>query len=80
MKAIPVSSSTRSSSLALIFLSLKIRTAHVNDTITEPRRTNDTTEIIDSGLFKDEKYAKSAIQMKSEISGMDHFQVKAVVL
>ena len=41
--------------LARRFFSLKIKAAHANETMTELRRTNETTEIIDSGSFKDVK-------------------------
>ena len=71
--------STRSTALARRFLSLKMRAAHANDTITELRRTNETTEIMDSGLFNDVKYAKSAMQMKWDISGMLHLHVNGVL-
>ena len=47
--------SARSTALARRFLSLKMRAAHANDTITELRRTNETTEIMDSGSFSDVK-------------------------
>ena len=53
ISAIPRSISTRSRALARRFLSLKIRAPHMNDTMTELRRTSDTTEIIESGLLRD---------------------------
>ena len=53
MKAIPVSRSARSMIFAMRFLSLKKTTAQAKDMITEPRRTNDTTEIMESGSFSD---------------------------
>ena len=79
MNAIPIRMSARSTVLARRFLSLKMRAAHANDTMTELRRTNDTTDIMDSGLFNEVKYAKSAIQMNSEISGMLHLHVNGVL-
>ena len=78
MNAIPASSSARSMSLALRFLSLKIMTAHANDMITELRRTREMTEIIESGSSSDVKYAKSAMQMNNEINGIDHLHWKGV--
>ena len=55
MKAIPRRMRARSMALARRFLSLKIRAAHANETMTELRRTNETTDIMESGLFNDEK-------------------------
>ena len=63
MRAIPASRRARSRSLALMFLSLKMTTPQMNEMITELRRTSETTEIMESGSFKAEKYAKSAMQM-----------------
>ena len=79
MKAIPRRMRARSMALARRFLSLKIRAAHANETMTELRRTNETTDIMESGLFNDEKYAKSAIHMNREISGMLHLHVNGVL-
>ena len=45
----------RSKALARRFLSLNMSAAHANETMTELRRTNETTDIMDSGLFNDEK-------------------------
>lgn len=42
----------------------------MNDIMTDPRLTSDTTEIIESGSPRDVKYAKSATHMNMEISGM----------
>ena len=53
MNAIPVSNRARSMILALRLRSLKKMTAHANEIITEPRRTSDTTDIIESGSFRD---------------------------
>ena len=61
-----------------MFLSLKMTTPQMNEMITELRRTRDTTDIIESGSFKAEKYAKSAMQMKKEISGMAQLQWNGV--
>lgn len=61
-----------------MFLSLKITTPQMNEMITELRRTSETTEIMESGSFKAEKYAKSAMQMKMEISGMAQLQWNGV--
>ena len=79
MNAIPTRMIARSMSFARRFLSLKKMTAQANETITELRLTSDTTEIIDSGLFSDVKYAKSAKQMNSEMSGMVHLHWNGVV-
>lgn len=79
MKAIPSSIRPRSTILALRFLSLKMRAAQANETMTELRRTNETTEIMDSGLFSDVKYAKSAMHMNRDISGMLHLHVNGVL-
>ena len=51
----------------------------MNEMITDPLRTSDTTDIMDSGLFNDEKYAKSAMQMNVEINGIAQFHRKGVV-
>ena len=66
MKAIPASRRARSRSLALRFRSLKKTTAHANDTITELRRTSETTDIIESGSLREVKYAKSAMHIKMD--------------
>jgi hypothetical protein len=55
MNAIPSSIKPRSSILARRFRSLNISAAQANDTMTELRRTSDTTEIIDSGALNDVK-------------------------
>ena len=54
MNAIPRRMRARSMALARRFLSLKMRAAHANETMTELRRTNETTDIMDSGSFSDE--------------------------
>ena len=65
--------------LARRFLSLKMRAAQANETMTELRRTNETTDIMDSGLSSDVKYAKSAMQMNMDISGMSHHHENGVL-
>ena len=47
--------------------------------ITELRLTSETTDIIESDSLSDVKYAKSAMQMKIEISGIAQLQRKGVV-
>ena len=47
--------------------------------MTEPLRTSDTTEIIESGFSSELKYAKSAMQMNTEMSGIVHVHLKGVV-
>lgn len=79
MNAIPSSIRPRSTILARRLRSLKIKAAHANDTMTELRRTSDTTEIIDPESFNEVKYAKSAMHMNSEISGMLHLHVNEVL-
>ena len=61
-----------------MFLSLKITTAQMNEMMTELRRTSDTTEIMESGSSKAEKYAKSAMHMNMEISGIAQLQRNGV--
>lgn len=80
MNAIPASRRARSSSFALMFLSLKMTTPHMNEMITELRRTSDTTEIIESGSLSEVKYAKSPMHMNMDISGMDQLQRNGVPL
>ena len=70
----------RSTSFARRFLSLKNITAQANETMTELRRTSDTTEIMESGSLREVKYAKSPMQMNTEISGIVHLHTKGVVL
>lgn len=79
MNAIPSSIRPRSTILALRLRSLKMRAAQANETMTELRRTSDTTEIIDPESFSDVKYAKSAMQMKMDIKGMLHLHVNGVL-
>ena len=56
-----------------------MRMAQANDTMTELRRTRETTEIIDSESFNEVKYAKSAMHMNKEISGMLHLHLNGVL-
>lgn len=79
MNAIPSRISPRSRILALMFLSLKIMTPQMNDIITELRRTRETTEIIEPGSLREVKYAKSAVQMNIDMSGMAQVHRKGVV-
>lgn len=79
MKNIPKSTSARSKAFALRFLSLKISAPQMNEIITELRLTSDTTEIMESGSFKDVKYAKSPTHMKMEMRGMAQLHLKGVV-
>jgi hypothetical protein len=78
MNAIPSRMSARSNALARRFRSLKMSAAQVNDTITELRRTSDTTEIIESASCSDVKYAKSAMQINMDIRGMAHVHLNGV--
>ena len=80
MNAIPSRISPRSTSFALMFLSLKMVTPQRNEMITELRLTRETTDIIESGSLSDVKYAKSPMQMNTEINGMAQLQRKGVVL
>ena len=79
MNAIPTRIRTRSSALALRFLSLNMSAPQANDIMTELLRTSDTTEIMESGSLSDEKYAKSPIHINIEISGIAQLQRKGVV-
>ena len=79
MNIIPRSRSTRSSALARRFLSLKIRTPQMNETMTELRLTSDTMDIMESGSLSEVKYAKSAMHMKTDIRGMAQLQWNGVV-
>lgn len=80
MSAIPRSMRARSKALARRFRSLNIRAPQMNDTMTELLRTSDTTDIIESGLLSDVKYAKSAVQMNMDMSGIAQLQRNGVVL
>ena len=80
MRAIPRSIRARSKALARRFRSLNIRAPQMNDTMTELLRTSDTTDIIESGLLSDVKYAKSAVQMNMDMSGIAQLQRNGVVL
>lgn len=71
---------TRSKALARRLRSLKRMAAQRNEMITELRRTRETTEIIESGSLNEEKYAKSAMQMKSDMSGIAQRHWNGVVL
>ena len=79
MNAIPSRIRNRSTIFAFRFLSLKRITAQIKEMITELLLTRDTTEIIDSGSLRDEKYAKSAMQMKMDIKGIVHLHLNGVV-
>lgn len=74
MNTIPRSSRTRSNALARRFLSLKIKAPHMNETMTDPRLTSDTMDIIESGSLSEVKYAKSAMQMNTDIRGIAQLQ------
>ena len=71
---------TRSKAFARRFRSLKMIAAQRKEMITELRRTRDTTEIIESGSLNEEKYAKSAMQMKSDMRGIAQRHWNGVVL
>ena len=58
---------------------MKKITAHANEMITDPRRTKETTEIMESESLNDVRYAKSAMQMKIEINGIDHLHWNGVL-
>lgn len=79
MNAIPSRIRNRSTIFAFRFLSLKRITAQIKEMMTELLLTSDTTDIIDSGSLSDEKYAKSAMQMKMDIKGMVHLHLNGVV-
>ena len=79
MNAIPSRISPRSTSFALMFLSLKMTTPHMNEIITELRRTSETTEIIDPASLSEVKYAKSPMQMNIDISGIAQLQWNGVL-
>lgn len=51
----------------------------INEIITELRLTSEMTDIIESSLCSDVRYAKSAMQMKMDISGIAHLQCNGVV-
>lgn len=79
INTIPTRMRARSKALVRRFLSLKMMAAHVNDIITELLLTRETTEIIESGSFKDVKYAKSPMQMNIDIKGIAQLQRNGVV-
>ena len=79
ISAIPARIRARSRAFARRFLSLNSIAPQRNDIMTEPRLTRDTTEIIESGLFRELKYAKSAMQINTEMSGIAHDQWNGVV-
>lgn len=79
MNAIPSRISPRSRSFALMFLSLKIMTPQMKEIITELRRTSDTTDIIESGSLREVKYAKSAMHMNIDMSGIAQVHRNGVV-
>ena len=78
MKIIPMRMRIRSRTFARRLRSLKMRTPQAKDMMTELRRTNDTTDIMEEGSFRDVKYAKSPMQMKMDISGMAQLQRNGV--
>ena len=80
MNIIPNKISARSRTFALMFLSLNMSTPQMKEMITELRRTRDTTDIIESGSFRDVKYAKSPMQMNMDMSGIAQLQWNGVVL
>ena len=65
--------------MALRLRSLNISTPQAKEMSTEPLLTRDTTEIIDSGALSALKYAKSAVAMNMDISGIAQLQWKGVV-
>ena len=79
MNIIPARINARSRAFALRFFSWKISTPQINDTITEPLRISDITEIMESGWFNAVRYAKSAAEMKMEIRGIAQLQWNGVV-
>lgn len=79
MNTMPSKMRARSRIFARRFLSLNMSTPHVNDMITEPRLTSDTTEIIEEGSLRAVKYTKSARQTKIDMSGIDHLHTNGVL-
>ena len=79
INAIPNNIRTRSKALARRLRSLKMMAPQANEMMTELRLTSDTTDIMDSGSFRDVKYAKSPIHMNIDISGIAQFHLNGVV-
>ena len=79
MNIIPRRISPRSSSFALMFLSLNISTPQMKEMMTELRRTSETTEIMDEGSLSEVKYAKSPMHMNMDISGMAQLKRKLIL-
>ena len=80
MKTMPTRIRARSSAFAFRFFSWKINTPQMNDTITDPLRISETTEIIESSWFRAVRYEKSAAEMNIEISGIAQLQWNGVVV
>ena len=78
MKIIPMRMRIRSRIFARRLRSLNMRTPQAKEMITELRRTRDTTEIMDDGSFNEVKYAKSPMQMNTDIRGMAQLQRNGV--
>ena len=79
IRTIPARISRRSSAFARRLRSLKMSAPQMNDIMTDPRLTRETTEIMESGSPSAVKYAKSAIHMKMDMSGMAQLHLKGVV-
>ena len=80
MKTIPARIRARSRAFALRFFSWKISTPQIKDTITDPLRISETTEIMESSWFRAVRYEKSAAEMNMEISGIAQLQWNGVVV
>ena len=78
MKIIPMRMRIRSMIFARRLRSLNMMTPQAKEMMTELRRTRDTTDIIESGSFRDVKYAKSAMHMNMDISGIAQLQRNGV--
>ena len=78
MNTIPIIMRTRSSAFARRLRSLNIMAPQAKDISTELRLTSDTTEIMDSGLFSEVKYAKSPMHMNMDMSGIAQLQRNGV--
>ena len=74
MKTMPTRIRARSSAFAFRFFSWKINTPQMNDTITDPLRISETTEIIESCWFRAVRYEKSAAEMNIDINGIAQLQ------
>ena len=75
----PARMSRRSRAFARRLRSLNMIAPQANDIITELRLTSDTTDIIESGLLSAVKYAKSAMHMNMDMSGIARLHLKGVV-